>query len=110
MAWKSERVGWMHDLAAGLPGGVLHAWYRTRTRGLEHLSGIRGRPAVLYCHPHTHNPYDLLLESNLVLRAGLRGHYIMKDSLPSWFTLLGGLPIMRKKDLLVKLQETPKEK
>jgi len=97
MDYRKKRIDSLAGFVIDTSSVVLNNFYRVNFQNTERLALYADQGFVLL--PKHQSNLDILFEGMLLRKIGRYGNYVMKDGLPKCFEYLGGISIMRIKDL-----------
>lgn len=93
------RIDFLSNIAVSVTSGIVKSKYNIGIKNEHFLDDYADKGFVLL--PKHQSNWDIILEGMLLKETiGRYGHYVMKDSLPKFFEYLGGIPVLRARDLL----------
>ena len=95
--YKMKRINLLQDLGVNFFNKYLNHRFNIEYDGLENLIYFpRSNTLLLPKHQHI---LDILLEGMILKKAGQRGYFLMKGSLPKTLDFFGGIVIIRPKKI-----------
>jgi len=106
--YGDKKKEWLCEVGYTISSNFMHSVYSISYEGVEHLLPLKNKGFFLL--PKHQSNYDVVLEGMLLKESiGRYANYIMKDSLPSFLEYLGGIGILKLRDLRSMLQTNDKK-